>query len=163
VRLDKRTGSYAVFSEADYFTVNVLSSDQMDKSNNFASKVEDKFSGIDYEDGLGGAPLFTDCVARFQCRVYQKVDAGDHWLFIGEVKKFDEQAKAPLCYHKGSYSMLYPHPGINKPESVTEQKQFENKKLSNNVLYLMLAAAQSYQQGYIPQQDSLGLNTIMGK
>ncbi len=161
--LDKRAGSYAIFSEADYFAVNVLSSDQMDKSNNFASKQEDKFSDVDYEEGLGGAPLLFGCAARFQCKVYQKIDAGDHWLFIGEVEKFDEQAKPPLCYHKGGYSILYPHPGMNKTDNSVSLQINDNKKLSNNILYLMLAAAQSYQQGYIPQQESLGLNSISSR
>ena len=160
--LDKRAGSYEIFSQASHFAVNILSADQMETSNHFATKQVDKFANVEYESGLGGAPLLLGCAARFQCSVYQKIDAGDHWLFIGKVEAFDDQNKAALCYHKGGYSMLCPHPGTHKVAE-DASKNTSSGKLNDNILYLMLGAVQAYQQGYTPLQESLGFNSIASR
>lgn len=160
--LDKRAGSYNVFSQTSHFAVNILAADQMATSNHFATKQVDKFASIDYEIGLGNAPLLKGCSARFQCSVYQKIDAGDHWLFIGKVEAFDEESKSGLCYHKGGYSMLVPHPGTHDSSTI-EPTNDQAGKLNDNILYLMLGAVQSYQKGYIPQQESLGFSSVASR
>ena len=63
------------------------------------------------------------------------IDAGDHWLFIGQVEKFDDKAKAALCYHKGGYAMLSPHPGTRKVDESQPLTNHEGK-LNNNIFYL---------------------------
>lgn len=162
--LDKRSLSYPIFSVVKYFSINVLASDQMDISNHFATQQKDKFSSIDYEAGLGGAPLLKGCVARFQCSTKDIIDAGDHWLFIAQVEAFDTHTKSPLCYHKGSYSMLSPHPVTIKPGGTAKQNARGNtKQLNNNILYLMLTAVQAYQQNYTPRQEALGLNSMAAR
>ena len=55
--LDKRSSSHAVFEAAEHFAVNVLAADQIDLSNTFARPSEDRFAGIEHEEGEGGAPL----------------------------------------------------------------------------------------------------------
>ena len=42
----KTSSSYAVFENADHFSVNILAADQIDLSNNFAKPSEDKFANI---------------------------------------------------------------------------------------------------------------------
>ena len=50
--IDKGAYSLESFKNTEYFAVNVLNRDQVDISNRFASRGEDKFSGIEYHDGI---------------------------------------------------------------------------------------------------------------
>ena len=106
----KDAKSCAIFESASHFAVNILASDQMEMSNHFARRQEDKFAGVDFSEGLGGAPIFDGCAGRFQCETYDRLDGGDHWIFVGRVVKFDDFGRAPLCFHQGSYAMVFNHP-----------------------------------------------------
>ncbi|WP_375740319.1 p-hydroxyphenylacetate 3-hydroxylase reductase component [Pseudomonas boanensis] len=157
--IDKRSSSLEVFEQASHFAVNILAADQIDLSNQFARPREDKFDGIIYEKGVGGAPLFADCAARFQCEMHQQVDGGDHWILIGKVVAFDDLGRSPLLYHQGAYSMVLPHTRMtHKTEGQAPFSAFQGR-LSHNLYYLMTQAVRSYQAGYQPKQLSTGLRT----
>ena len=106
----KESPSCKIFETASHFAVNILASDQVDMSNHFARQQEDKFEGIEWEAGIGGVPLFPNCAGRFQCESYDKLNGGDHWIFLGRVLAFDDYDRAPLCFHQGSYSTVHDHP-----------------------------------------------------
>jgi flavin reductase (DIM6/NTAB) family NADH-FMN oxidoreductase RutF/DNA-binding MarR family transcriptional regulator len=155
--IDKKALSYNIFNSSSHFAVNVLAADQMDLSNHFARQQEDKFSGIEWEESQCGAPLFPHCAARFECELYEQVDAGDHWILLGKVIRFDDFGHAPLCYHQGSYSMVYNHPGTTrKPQEQATTLDSEGR-LEGHAIYLMMMAVRAYQEGYIPKQEALGL------
>lgn len=156
--IDKRSTSYEVFNDASHFAVNILAADQIDLSNQFARPKDDKFAGIECEEGAGGAPLFSDCAARFQCAMHQQVDGGDHWILIGKVIAFDDFGRSPLLYHQGAYSSVLPHPRlVSRPEG--SRKSAFQGRLSHNLYYLMTQAVRSYQADYQPRQLSSGLRT----
>ncbi len=130
--IDKRSTSYEVFNDASHFAVNILAADQIDLSNQFARPKDDKFVGIECEEGAGGAPLFSDCAARFQCAMHQQVDGGDHWILIGKVIAFDDFGRSPLLYHQGAYSSVLPHPRlVSRPEG--SRKSAFQGRLSHNL------------------------------
>lgn len=157
--IDKRSGSYDVFDQAKHFAVNILSADQIDLSNQFARPRDDKFAGVAHEPGEGGAPLFPDCAARFQCEKHQQVDGGDHWILIGKVLAFDDFGRSPLLYHQGAYSMVLPHTRMTeKTEGQPPSSAFQGR-LSDNLYYLMTQAVRSYQSNYQPRQLATGLRT----
>lgn len=114
--IDKRSSSHEVFEAASHFAVNVLAADQIDLSNNFARPKDDRFAGVEYEVGVGGAPVFEGCSARFHCEKYQQLDGGDHWILVGRVLAFDDLGRAPLLYHQGAYCMVLPHTRMTKRE-----------------------------------------------
>src|SRR5512143_589785 len=60
--------SLPIFRAATHWAVHVLASDQEDLSGRFARRGENKFAGLDVDEGLGGVPLLKGCAARFQCR-----------------------------------------------------------------------------------------------
>lgn len=156
--IDKRSGSYEVFSRASHFAVNVLAADQIDLSNQFARYAEDRFAGVAFATGAGGAPLMEDCAARFQCEMHQQVDGGDHWILIGKVVAFDDFGRSPLLYHQGAYSSVLPHPRqVKRSESVG--KTAYQGRLSHNLYYLMTQAVRAYQADYQPRQLATGLRT----
>src|SRR5690242_2082338 len=49
--------SMSVFQNASHFAVNVLGADQRHLARQFAVSAVDKFTGVDWSKGLGGAPL----------------------------------------------------------------------------------------------------------
>lgn len=156
--IDKRSSSYDVFNTASHFAVNVLAADQIDLSNQFARSSDDKFVGIEVEEGAGGAPLFADCAARFQCELHQQIDGGDHWILLGKVVAFDDFGRAPLLYHQGAYSSVLPHPRLLRKSESVSKTAFQGR-LGENLFYLMTQAVRSYQSDYQPRQLATGLRT----
>ena len=102
--LAKNAYSLPVFREAEHWAVHILSSSQADLSSRFAMRGEDKFAGIDVEDGIGKVPLLQDCMARFQCKTAFQYEGGDHVIFVGEVIDFEHTDTAPLVFHGGRYA-----------------------------------------------------------
>ncbi len=157
--IDKRSRSQDVFLKASHFTVNILSVDQIDVSNNFARPVEDKFANMAFTEGAGGSVVLTNCAAHFECELYQTLDGGDHIIIIGKVINFSDNGKAPLLYHQGAYSAVLPHPSLKISENVAEYKaQKSSVELYDNMHYLMTQAVRSYQNEYYPKQLQAGLS-----
>ncbi|WP_425075046.1 flavin reductase family protein [Sagittula sp. S175] len=110
--LVKTSSSYPTYEAASHFAVNILAHDQIDLSNQFARRSEDKFAGLDVTEGAGGCLLLPDTCASIQCVRENILDGGDHWILIGRVCAFDSSEHAPLLYHRGAYSTARPHPQV---------------------------------------------------
>jgi len=156
----KTARSCEIFESSTHFAVNILASDQMDMSNHFARQQMDKFDGMEWEAGIGGAPLFPNCAGRFQCEAYDRLDGGDHWIFVGRVVAFDDFGRAPLCFHQGSYSMVFSHPGAAKKSPSDAAKFPHADRMGNHKFFLMIRAIQGYQDRYQPKLQALDLNLI---
>ncbi|WP_298621946.1 flavin reductase family protein [uncultured Zoogloea sp.] len=92
---------------APVYAINVLAEDQQELSNRFASRVEDRFAGVEFTDGEGGVPLLAGCCAQFVCRPHARHPGGDHIVFIDEVIRFERNAdKKPLLFQGGAYQRL---------------------------------------------------------
>lgn len=105
--LGRDSGSFSTFEAADYFAVHILSEAQADLSMRFATVGADKFSGLQTTTGIGGVPLIEDCTARLECSVFERVPAGDHIIYIGQVERINTNSKIdPLVYHAGDYARL---------------------------------------------------------
>ncbi len=100
--------SRQVFEQCEYYSVNVLAADQMHLSQIFASRSDDKFAGLEIDEGLYGVPLLRDCCARFECRNITRHPGGDHLVFISEVVRFDRTDREPLIFQGGAYRQLAP-------------------------------------------------------
>lgn len=98
--------SRPLFEACEYYAINVLAEDQAELSQRFASRTGDRFSGLEYEQGVGGVPLFKGCCARFECRNTVRHAGGDHVVFISEVVGFDREERLPLLYFSGAYRRL---------------------------------------------------------
>lgn len=116
--LAKTAMSVPAFTESTHWNVHVLAAEQQSLSNRFASKGEDKFAGLELDNGVSDAPLIKQCTARFQCRTAFTHDGGDHIIFIGEVIAFDQQDLPPLAFQSGQYA-------------VTAKKPWQELKLSS--------------------------------
>ena len=111
----RAANSFAGFSEAGHFCVHILSESQEDLSQRFATPSADKFEGLDVASGLGGAPVFDQCVARFECATWQRYDGGDHLIILGRVERFRRWQRRPLLFTGGVYGLVADQapPGAN--------------------------------------------------
>jgi len=60
----------------------------------------DRFEECEWEWSDHNLPVLAHSAAVLQCSVFNKVDAGDHIILIGEVIDIHNAHKAPLLYHR---------------------------------------------------------------
>ncbi len=72
------------FRLCTFFAVNVLSDEQRHLSVSFSIKPEGRFQDVEWYEGATGAPLLANTLARFECRLFRAITAGDHDVFVGE-------------------------------------------------------------------------------
>ncbi|MDH5749488.1 MAG: flavin reductase family protein [Rhodospirillales bacterium] len=101
----KSSPSLPIFMETGHFAVNVLTSSQQNLSNTFSASAKDKFSGVEWRQGLGGAPVLNGCLASFECRNSAQHEGGDHLILIGAVEKYDYHEGQPLLFLSGNYTV----------------------------------------------------------
>lgn len=90
------------------FAVNILSRHQQQLATWFASRRRyddgDPFASFAYRWGRSGSPLLDGALAHVDCRVFAKVPAGDHTIFIGAAIDLHADAGAlPLVFHRGRF------------------------------------------------------------
>src|SRR5574343_640770 len=102
--LARAAGSMPVFSRGSHYAINILAADQKDLSQRFATRDIDRFAGLRFRDGAGGAPVLAGVAAVFECANRSQYEEGDHVIFVGEVEScsFREGAQ-PLIFHGGRY------------------------------------------------------------
>jgi flavin reductase (DIM6/NTAB) family NADH-FMN oxidoreductase RutF len=93
----------AVFQNASHFAVNVLGASQQALAKKFANSSEDKFAGVEWTAGRGGAPLLKGSVANFQCRAVDRYYGGDHVIFLGAVEAYAYDRREPLLFAHGGF------------------------------------------------------------
>jgi flavin reductase (DIM6/NTAB) family NADH-FMN oxidoreductase RutF len=109
--VDKSSATLPAIQSSQKFTVNFLSEGREPIAQVFATKEPDKFAGRAWRHTAelegGGPVLHEDTVAYLACTVYKSVEAGDHWVFIGEVVEasVEEEARS-LLYHRRNFSSI---------------------------------------------------------
>lgn len=107
--LSRTAGSLAAFSTGSHYAINILSADQQDLAKQFASRDNDRFSGVKFELGSGGAPLLQGAAATFECFNRSRYEEGDHVIFVGEVERCAHRSGAsPLLFHGGKFYAEHP-------------------------------------------------------
>jgi flavin reductase (DIM6/NTAB) family NADH-FMN oxidoreductase RutF len=94
--------------ESERFSVNLLSAQQQDVSNHFAGGLsqQERFEKAGWTPGIQGVPLLNDSIMSLDCRVIEKVNAGTHWIVIGEVENTVCRNGEPLLYFRSQYRTL---------------------------------------------------------
>ena len=98
--------SLATFQDCSHYAINVLCSEQEQLARRFATSQTDKFAGLEFAAGTGGAPLLPGCCAWFECRNEARHSGGDHLIFVGQVERYSCHDRAPLLFHSGRYAAL---------------------------------------------------------
>ena len=85
------------------FGVSILASDQTDISSKFASRADDKFTGVEIFRGALDLPMITGALTTIQCNVQAQLPGGDHSIFVGEVIDIQTREGDPLLYFRSGY------------------------------------------------------------
>jgi flavin reductase (DIM6/NTAB) family NADH-FMN oxidoreductase RutF len=107
--LARAAASLAFFSAGSHYAINVLAADQKALAERFASRVADRWSGVGFDVGAGGAPLLHGAAATFECFNRSRYEEGDHVIFVGEVERCAHRVGAsPLLFHGGRFYTEHP-------------------------------------------------------
>ncbi len=102
--------SLECFDQAEYFAINILGAHQQDLCQNFAKPQANKFQFGEWHQSHK-APVLNDCLVQFVCRKDQRIKAGDHQIFIGEIEHCRFSNHEPLLFCKGQFNRL---PQVNR-------------------------------------------------
>lgn len=107
--LSRAAASMAVFSAGSHYAINVLAADQKALAERFATRGADRWNGVTFTEGAGGAPLLDGAAATFECFNRSRYEEGDHVIFVGEVERCAHRIGAsPLLFHGGRYYTEHP-------------------------------------------------------
>lgn len=98
--------SFDVFRSNDHFAINILAEDQEAISNLFASSKGDRFGQSEWTEDQFGSPTLNNVAAHFSCSTFQRIDAGDHIILIGQVEAFANNPAKGLGYASSGYFTL---------------------------------------------------------
>lgn len=107
--LAKTAASLLAFSKGSHYAISILSADQQLLAKRFSTRGVDRFAGVAFTEGAGGAPLLSGAVATFECFNRSRYNEGDHVIFVGEVERCWHQPDAsPLLFHGGKFYAEHP-------------------------------------------------------
>lgn len=110
VSLERSTRTHDLVTRMRTFGVTILSAEQQEISNRFASPQTElgrRFEEVPYFTLKTGAPFIQDGLAFFDCRVVDVLDAGTHSVFVGEVvATATGPDDPPLVYYFQAYRSL---------------------------------------------------------
>lgn len=109
VCIDHLAETYLHLRERGQFGVSVLKEEQEALSEFFADPERNPDAayrlGIEYRRMKSGTPALKDVLANLDCAVVDAHAAGDHTIFVGEVKEIDVSEGSPLVYFRGRYGL----------------------------------------------------------
>lgn len=82
------SSAHAIVKEAGAFALNVLGKGQQAIAGNFFKTVErvgNTLGGERFREGTSGAPILERLPAFIECRLAERIERGDHSIFVGEV------------------------------------------------------------------------------
>ena len=101
--------TWARMRRTQRFGVNVLARRHEGFARQASQRGADRFAGVDWEPGPGGAPLLTDALAGLECDIVAEHPAGDHWIVVGRVENIRmSPVDDPLVFFAGAFGGLRP-------------------------------------------------------
>jgi flavin reductase (DIM6/NTAB) family NADH-FMN oxidoreductase RutF len=98
---------------AESIGISILSQDQEQIAQQFAASGVDKFSGVEWKPGPGGAPLLDGALSHVEGTLKSVTTHGDHEIAVlevtyGQINKFNKDRPTeskPLLYFHGSFGL----------------------------------------------------------
>jgi flavin reductase (DIM6/NTAB) family NADH-FMN oxidoreductase RutF len=99
---------YRDFAATRYFNVNVLASDQLAHSQEYARPGDHRLVDGHYRQGRFGAPVIRGCLVTFECELDATHAGGDHLIIVGRVRDMTHRPTGkPLLFYSGSYCEIH--------------------------------------------------------
>jgi flavin reductase (DIM6/NTAB) family NADH-FMN oxidoreductase RutF len=103
VAVQRTSSTHDCLFRATHLAINVLSSDQLDVVNMFATKADDKFAGLAWEPGPFGSPLIERSGAQMEVEIRERLQASTHTVFICRVLHATVSDRTPMLYSAGRF------------------------------------------------------------
>lgn len=113
VSINRRSETHGAVVGSHAFAVNVLAADQQPLAECFARPTTadklTRFCDAAWQEAETGSPILEGALAYFDCRISQRVPAGTHTIFIGEIVSagYREDAE-PLLWFGSRYRQIAP-------------------------------------------------------
>ncbi len=104
----KSSSRYQAFMAADHFAIHVLSAEQDLLSTRF-TRGGLGFEQLPWQENSEGVPVIPGTLARFECALASRHDAGDHTLILGRVLRAAHREGEPLCFSRGTFGRFQSH------------------------------------------------------
>ncbi|HEX9099702.1 MAG TPA: flavin reductase family protein [Candidatus Dormibacteraeota bacterium] len=105
--IDKTSNTLPAVQHAGGFTANILAAGRDQLARRMATKLSDKFDGIAWRrpDSTHGGPILEDdCAAYAVCALRETIEAGDHWILIGNVVEGSHrEGVSPMVFSRRGY------------------------------------------------------------
>lgn len=96
--------SWPLIRQVGAVCVNILSEKQADVCARFATRGEDKYSGVGWRPGRNGAPALDGTLASVEAAVEFEHTAGDHSIVVARVTGLRaHEERSPLLFYRGGY------------------------------------------------------------
>jgi flavin reductase (DIM6/NTAB) family NADH-FMN oxidoreductase RutF len=88
------------------FAITLLAHHQHDLARRFARVDDDHFAGVEPARSPLGHPYLPDGIGFIECVVRERIEAGDHWIFIGQVTESVLTGGEPLVFFRSRLGSL---------------------------------------------------------
>jgi flavin reductase (DIM6/NTAB) family NADH-FMN oxidoreductase RutF len=103
VCVQRTSSTYECLFRASHLAINILSTDQLDVVNRFASKAADKFEGLDWTPNRFGSPIIARSSAHMEVEIRERLQASTHTVFICRVVDAGVSPRPPMVYSAGRF------------------------------------------------------------
>jgi flavin reductase (DIM6/NTAB) family NADH-FMN oxidoreductase RutF len=110
VSVDNRTRMHQMLPDTRRYGVSVLATDQERLAMHFAGRPDPEHH--DPFIWAGDTPVVEGAIACFVCDCYAEHEAGDHTLYVGQVRAFEARPGEPLLFHSGQFARMANEPVI---------------------------------------------------
>ncbi|NNL56854.1 MAG: flavin reductase family protein [Pseudomonadales bacterium] len=105
--LQKDSETVQAFECSDNFVVNVLASHAQTLSDRYAERDNHELDKDHFICSDSGLPLLKHAKVQFECSTLQRIDAGDHKIYLARVLAVSAiDASEPLVFYDGAYHRL---------------------------------------------------------
>ncbi len=106
--INRTAEANATVRASGIFAINVLPAAQMELAADFAGRKvgEERFETGEWTTLTTGAPILSDALAVFDCKVVDLIECGTHTIFIGDVMAAANAKAPPLLYCDRAYGTL---------------------------------------------------------
>ncbi|MFW0794851.1 flavin reductase family protein [Gordonia sp. CPCC 205515] len=100
----KTSRTFEQMRHCESLCINIVGGEQEDVVMTIARRWENKLDGVDWFESPSGDPVLADSVAWIDTRLWNTVDAGDHWIVLCEVADMAvTNPVSPLIFFQGGY------------------------------------------------------------
>ncbi len=108
--LSQQSSNRSAFFLGSAHVIHVLAEDQAPVAQQFASRLHNRFQGLDLELSEHKVPMLQGCSAYFECRTEACYPAGDHVIVVSRIQKYRHSERAPLVFHGSGFTRLAGNP-----------------------------------------------------